>query len=518
MTPLRRRVYCAIISLHPASFRNQFGRDMARDFDDALEQRGFAPLFGDAVLSLARQWKASAFNGPELDPALAQPIPGHPFLSGEYLAADCGRLTLFDWTSASVLSILLLLTIGFAASVPNRHVIADTQSARVSHDGGIDTGHSGPPLAANDSRRERPGVDPILAAPGLGVGRRHGPAYLVRSTAPPGFGPRAVGGPPARPITLVHALVQLIIISTIIWITSFFLRQSPGIGRRIVLGALGLLGLAASVAFGQPPTLPINAQIPHATDPLPSFEVATIKPRDSKVMMMPPGSRDIVRTMGTARVLVAHAYNVTSATAQRVLGGPNWIDDNDKAVYVVEGKIPEDLYAELQKMTADERSKQTSLMLQSLLADRFKLKVHFETHELPVYELVLAKGGSKLKENSNPAAGNAVIHNKGQLHELQGKAVPVKVLIGMLMNPAEVGGRMVVDKTGLTGVYDVVFDWQPVQSSQGAGADAVMPASPDAIGPPLFEALEEQLGLKLVPAKDPVEIIVIDSIEKPSEN
>jgi uncharacterized protein (TIGR03435 family) len=77
---------------------------------------------------------------------------------------------------------------------------------------------------------------------------------------------------------------------------------------------------------------------------------------------------------------------------------------------------------------------------------------------------------------------------------------------------------MVVDKTGLTGVYDVVFDWQPVQSSQGAGADAVMPASPDAIGPPLFEALEEQLGLKLVPAKDPVEIIVIDSIEKPSEN
>ena len=206
----------------------------------------------------------------------------------------------------------------------------------------------------------------------------------------------------------------------------------------------------------------LHAQILHATAPLPSFEVATIKPRDPKVMMMPPASRDIVRAIGTPRGLVARAYNVTSATAQRVLGGPNWIDDNDKAVYVVEGKISEDVYAELQKLTGDERSKQNNLMLQSLLADRFKLKVHFETRELPVYELVLAKGGSKLKENPNPAAGNAIIRNKGQLHELQGKALPVKVLIGMLMNPAEVGGRMVVDKTGLTGVYDVVFDWQPV--------------------------------------------------------
>jgi uncharacterized protein (TIGR03435 family) len=419
-----------------------------------------------------------------------------------------------------VLSILLVLTIAVAAGIPNRHAIANVQTVRVSHDGGIDTGGNDPPVAANPSRREWPGADPDLTAPGPGTGPARGRIYLGRGRAatPPGFGPRVSGGPQARPITLVHALVQLTIISVIVWLTSLFLRRTAGVVRRTALATLGLLAIAASVAFGQAPAPPIHAQILHATAPLPSFEVATIKPRDPKVMMMAPGPRDIVRSMGTARGLVARAYNVTSATAQRVLGGPNWIDDNDKASYVIEGKVPEDLYDQMQKMTADERFSQGNLMLQSLLADRFKLKVHFETRELPVYELVLAKGGSKLKENPNPAAGNAIIRNKGQLHELQGKALPMKVLIGMLMNPLEVGGRMVVDKTGLTGVYDVVFDWQPVQSSPGAGPDSAMPPPPDAIGPPLFEALEEQLGLKLVPAKDPIDVVVIDSIEHPSEN
>ena len=91
----------------------------------------------------------------------------------------------------------------------------------------------------------------------------------------------------------------------------------------------------------------------------------------------------------------------------RVLGGPDWLDDN-KANYVIEGKIPGDVFSQMQKMTADERTHLAMLMMpQSLLAERFKLKMHFETREMPVYELIIAKGGARLpapNDTKPPAA------------------------------------------------------------------------------------------------------------------
>ena len=286
MTTLQRRIYGAVIRLHPASFRNEFGREMALDFEDAVRDCGFTPLLGDAMLSLARQWKVRALEGPEPDP-IPQRATGHPFLAGQYLAVDQGTpVTAYDLARAALVSLLLLLTIGLAASVPNRRAIADVQSVRVSHDGGIDTGHNGPPLATNPARREWPGGDPYLTVPGAGVGPFRGRIYLGpgRGAAPPGFGPRVSGGPRARPVTLVHALVQLTVISIIVWLTSMFLLRSSGVGRRAALAALGLLAIAASVAFGQAHS--VEAGKAAAVQPVEHdyrFEVASIRLTD------PPG-------------------------------------------------------------------------------------------------------------------------------------------------------------------------------------------------------------------------------------
>ena len=186
MSKLQRRIYCALLRLHPAEFRRQFGRDMARDCEDALRERGFGPLLGDAMLSLARQWRVRALAGPETAPA-TEAVPGHPFLSGQYIVVTHGSsLTAFDLVSASALSILLVLTIGYAASVPNRRAIADLQSVIVSHDGGLDTG-ANPPPAATAGHREAPG--PLDSA---ASGQRH-PALQGQGPPRPRIGTLGVG-------------------------------------------------------------------------------------------------------------------------------------------------------------------------------------------------------------------------------------------------------------------------------------------------------------------------------------
>jgi uncharacterized protein (TIGR03435 family) len=514
---ISRQIYGAVIRMHPAEFRDEFGREMALDFEDAMRERGFAPLLGDACVSVARQWKARLRVEREAEPETA----GHPFLAGQYCMIRQGSsLSAFDLVRASLTSMLLFLTVGFAANLPNRHAVGEPQSVQVTHGGAADVVTHATRATVDKAGRVRSNEwDPESAGNGSGNLHPTGPVRLGSPRLGFSLQRETPGGPPRG--TLRELAWQLTLISVIVWLTAFFLYRSRGIGKRVALGAIGLLGIAASVAFASVPLPAIHAQILHASAPLPSFEVATVKLRDPKAgnMMAPaPGSQDVVRRFGTARTLVAQAYNVTAARTQRVVGGPSWIDDGDKDFYVIEGKISDDVYAQMQKMTPAERRDQSALMLQSLLADRFKLKVRFETRELPVYELVLAKGGSKLKENPNRAAGNAIMRNKGQGSELKGSALPINVIINFLMNGPEVGGRMIIDKTGLTGTYDLVFDWAPIRPSAGTPPDSIGPPPPDAIGPPLFEALEEQLGLKLVPAKDPVDVVVIDHIESPSEN
>jgi len=285
----------------------------------------------------------------------------------------------------------------------------------------------------------------------------------------------------------------------------------------------------------------LPAQILHATAPLPSFEVAAIKPSAEGKTAPSISTPTESRTMDvTARNLIEQAYRIpwTPGVNARVLGGPDWIDTIH---YDVDARIDPSLAAAFATMSNEQRKDQISLMMQSLLADRFKLKVHFASRELPIYALSVAKGGAKLPaasqlpaaaEQDNPERPAAVlptspeglrkgifVQYRGQQAEMTARGITLDQLVHWLAGYSEIGGRTVVDQTGLAGTYDFTLRWTrqrlntpTPQNDQSSGA------SPEPEAPGLFTSLAEQLGLRLISTKGPVEVLVIDHIEKPSEN
>jgi bla regulator protein blaR1 len=240
-----------------------------------------------------------------------------------------------------------------------------------------------------------------------------------------------------------------------------------------------------------------GAVIANPSEPMPAYEVATIKPSDGKDFATP------------LRIYIQQAFGISPNIAGRVIG-PAWIENTR---YAIEGKPPDSTRSAMQTMTAGERAKENALMKQSLLADRFQLKAHFETREMPLYQLVVAKGGSKLKEDPDPAK-----HGLRVGTSLFRGSATIPVLISTLECAADIGGREVIDKTGLTGVYDFSLKWTPMETTTAASGGSGAAATPDVEGASLFTAVEEQLGLKLVPAKGPGQVLVIDHIEQPSAN
>ena len=208
------------------------------------------------------------------------------------------------------------------------------------------------------------------------------------------------------------------------------------------------------------------------------------------------------------RVYIQGAFGIPPNIIGRVIG-PDWINNTR---YAIQAKPPDSIRDAMQTMTIAERMKEIDEMQQSLLADRFQLKAHFETREMPVYQLVLAKGGSKLKEEPDPTKHQFGVNSNG----LRGSAT-IHDLIDILECSADIGGREVIDQTGLTGVYDFSLKWTPLQTAAAPGGGSGTAPSPDVEGASLFTALEE-LGLKLVPSKEPGQVLVIDHIERPSEN
>jgi uncharacterized protein (TIGR03435 family) len=196
---------------------------------------------------------------------------------------------------------------------------------------------------------------------------------------------------------------------------------------------------------------------------------------------------------------VHSAYGVIMDS--QIVGLPSWADSEP---YDIEAKADAETAESWKKLTPKERRKQEQPMLQSMLADHCRLKVHRESRDLPVYDLVIAKGGSKMKEAAaDDCNGGSMGPGKMTAHGFSADRL-VSALSGMV-------GRMIVDKTGLGDKkFDFELTWTP---DDRRAADNAADA-----GPSIFTALEEQLGLKLVPSKGPVEVIVIDHIEKPSRN
>jgi uncharacterized protein (TIGR03435 family) len=256
----------------------------------------------------------------------------------------------------------------------------------------------------------------------------------------------------------------------------------------------------------------------------PHFDVATIKLAKSKsgypvAKAMPDGMRG---SNLTVLELIGDAYRLNSFEIDHVSGLPKWATSNR---YDVNAKVLGSDADELSKLLASNWNgykDREDIMLQTLLADRFKLAFHKEPKILPIYELVISKNGPKIKEGKTPDP----MYPKGILRWAgRGKITAQGVSIGRLASEilTRQVDRPVVDKTGLAGTYDFTLQWRleegpsPMSGGPTAG-EQVSPPSQEIDGPSIFAALPEQLGLKLQPTKGPVDILVIDHIEQPSEN
>ena len=202
------------------------------------------------------------------------------------------------------------------------------------------------------------------------------------------------------------------------------------------------------------------------------------------------------------RALIRWAYEMPET---RILGGPAWTDTTK---FDIEARADSAVDAQLHALDSDAGKLQKERMLRALLADRFKLVTHTETRQLPIYALVVAKGGPRM----GPVQSNGTTVNSGNGHIEVQASNSVPILAEQLAN---VVGRVVVDNTGIAGRYDLVLKWTP-EDRADAGFNGGGTAQDS--GPSIFTALQEQLGLKLEPQKGPVEVLVIDRIEMPSEN
>jgi uncharacterized protein (TIGR03435 family) len=204
-------------------------------------------------------------------------------------------------------------------------------------------------------------------------------------------------------------------------------------------------------------------------------------------------------------ILITSAYNLPPGSGSRIVGGPEWLrQDIDQ--FEIQAKIDDTQFAAMQKMSPAQQREQIALMEQSLLADRFKFKAHIETRDLPIYTLTIAKGGPKL----TPAKAD----EPTRLAQLPGQLTATAVTIDQLSHspllfPAT-HGRSVIDQTNLKGAYSFTLIFGPEQPTY--------PNPTAETNPPMFIAIQQQLGLKLVPSKGPVEVIVIDHIEQPTAN
>jgi uncharacterized protein (TIGR03435 family) len=232
--------------------------------------------------------------------------------------------------------------------------------------------------------------------------------------------------------------------------------------------------------------------------PAPQFEVASVKPVNSGPQgVWNEGSHERVRMLNmTLKSIVGQAYGVKAHD----VFGPPWIASES---FEIIAKIA----PETAKLPDEQRWKQIQAMTQALLADRFKLEVHRETREMPVYALVPAKGGLKLGSIGPPS--NDWVRTQVGNGTLQAKEMPTAQLLSIL------GGivhREVLDESGIQGVFDIKLDWAPDDV-------AANPATSVATSKPsIFTALQEQAGLKLESRKVPMQVVVVDRAERPSGN
>ena len=256
--------------------------------------------------------------------------------------------------------------------------------------------------------------------------------------------------------------------------------------------------VAATAIFLALAGLPIICQTigsldPPGAEPL-KWDVVSIKPHkqldNSSYMQMTSDGIEF-RNM-TLNGLLLNAFEVRSES--QIIGYPAWVSSEH---FDIRAKMDADTAAAYHKLKGDEGGRQWRAFLRQILDERFAMKFHIEKRELPVYNLIVARQGLKLKESTREDQGiSSMSPGKFTAHRSQ---------IGSLAYSLSVTvGRVILDKTGLNALYNIDLTWAPDNE-------------PDD-GPSIFTALQEQAGLKLEPAKAPLDVVVIDHIERPSEN
>lgn len=237
------------------------------------------------------------------------------------------------------------------------------------------------------------------------------------------------------------------------------------------------------IAFMAIPVLAQNAR--------PAFEAASVKPNNSPTgNSQTHGSKgQVLMSNQTLQRLIERAYGVQSFQVV----GPGWMSD---VRFDIAAKYPEDT-----------KPSDRPLMLRTLLEDRFRLAVHKEMKDLPGYELVVARGGFKLKP-VDPAGGSDTNGSGGVVRTLTVKRTSMASLADLLSRYLN---QMVVDKTGIEGVYDFEFKWTNADQSTAGKEEETVPS--------LFTAVEEVIGVHLKPQKVPTEIVVVEHVERaPADN
>jgi uncharacterized protein (TIGR03435 family) len=296
--------------------------------------------------------------------------------------------------------------------------------------------------------------------------------------------------------------------------------------RNILLAMLGVIICVPAAAFAQGDATPVATTAPAA------FDVVSVKPVDPNNRMVMVGVRNtadgIQSQSVTLAMLVRAAYGgyMKLPTDDSVLGLPDWAKS---AFFQVSAKMSDAQLADFAKLDKDAQEQRREEMLRSLLADRFQLKEHRETKQVPDLELVVAKGGPKLKEadtsnmkdpDGRPIQGSVIrLMGNGKLDaQNAGMAQLANLLIQSFLGGV---GRRVADKTGLTGKYNFTLAWSSDPGMAPAPMGGLPPPPPpsgDNSAPSIFTALQEQLGLKLQASTGTFDVIVVDHVERPSDN
>ncbi len=297
-------------------------------------------------------------------------------------------------------------------------------------------------------------------------------------------------------------------------------------GRKALLATVAFAAIAGPVLFGVFRFIPMYGQMFHASGPLPSYEFVVIKPAKDEAHGAST-SGEQTHYLVTAKMLIQFAYGVYNPPRVLdldVVGGPDWINSD---VFDIVGKIDSTEFEQEQKLGRLQKHERRQMMEQSLLADRFKLRMHTEMREKPVYALTVIKGGPKMTPakdatggaHVNPSPGSMtpeelhrglIVRAKGRGFEMTVKGMTLETFVDALMMQKETDGKSVVNQTGLTGAYDFTLVWGPEETAAPDSGEAAGPEEP-----PLMTAIQQQLGLKLVPSKGPAEVLVIDHVAKP---